>query len=194
MERTTILVVGPDGMVMVEALETGVPGLMLASPPTSDGWALVHVASGLAVSRSARGPDPEVLATLARRLAPLADWTQVAIPIPGPVLRREIDRVVEETGLALAHRTSSDDPIWTTEQDRDLLAMVLRNVHTAVPPRTFAKAIGELNAEERAHLRSLLTDQPADAGGVVQSLPQSEPQSSIATQPVQESGPGSAAG
>ena len=40
----------------------------------------------------------------------------------------------------------------------------------------FADAIGDLDAEERARLRALLTDQFADTGAVVQSLPRSEPQ------------------
>lgn len=195
MERTTISVVGPDGMVVVEALDSGVPGLALAHPPTLDGWVLMHRASGLAVSRSAKHHDPEVLVALAQRLASLADWTQAAIPIPGPVLRREIDQVVEEAGLVpISRPEASDDRPWSTEQDRDLLSRVLRRVHTAMSPGMFANAIGDLDTEERAHLRALLTDQPEDAGAVVQSLPRSDPEPTTATEPVQESGPGSAAG
>jgi hypothetical protein len=177
--------VGPDGMVVAVARGSGVPGLALAHAPTSQGWVLVHRASGLAVSRSAKHQDPEVLVALARRLAPLADWTQQAIPIPGPMLRREIDRAVKEAGLVpLPRSRMSGDRQWSTEQDRELLARVLRRVHTAVPPGMFANAIEDLDAEERAHLRALLTDQLADTGAVVQSLPRSESQPPTATQPV----------
>lgn len=187
--------VGSDGIVEAEALDSGVPGLGLAHEPTSEGWVLVHIASGLAVSRSAKHHDPEVLVALARRMAPLADWTQRAIPIPGPVLRQEIDEAVKEAGLAPLDRSrTSDVPVWSTERDRELLTRVLREVHTAMPPGMFAGAIEALDAEERAHLRALLTDQLADTGAVVQSLPRSEPQAPAITQPVEESEPGSAAG
>ncbi len=187
--------VGPDGIVVVEALDSGVPGLVLAHGPTSEGWVLVHTASGLTVSRSAKHHDPDVLVALARRLAPLADWTEGAIPIPGPVLRREIDQVIKEAGLApLPRSRMSDRPVWSTEQDRDLLARVLRVVHTTVPPGMFAKAIEGLDAEERAHLRALLTDELTDSGAVVQSLPAGEPRPPAVTRPVPKQGSDMAAG
>ena len=195
MERTTIPMVGPDGIVVAEAQDSGVPGLALAHGPTSEGWVLVHVASGLAVSRSAKHHDPEVLVALARRMAPLADWTLLEIPIPGPVLRREIDEAVKEAGLTPLDRSRmSDVPVWSTEQDRALLTRVLRRVQTAVPPGMFAEAIGGLDAEERAHLLGLLTDQLDDTGAVVHSLPRSELQPPAATESVPQSGPGSAVG
>ena len=195
MPRTTTPVMGPDGIVLVEALETGVPGLVLALPPTSVRWVLLHAASGLAVSRSAKHHDPQVLMALAARLARLADWTQPAIPVPGPVFRREVDRALSEAGLSRAPRTStSEERRWSGQEERELLVRVLRDLHTAVPPGVFAKTIGDLDAGERAHLRALLTDQPTDTGAVVQSLQAGETEPPAAPQPVPRSEPGSAAG
>jgi hypothetical protein len=194
MPRTTPIM-GPDGMVAVEALETGVPGLVLARPPTSLRWVLLHAASGLAVSRWAKHHDPEVLMVLSARLAPLADWTQKAIPLPGPVLRREVDRALSESGLSPPSRTpTSEEPGWSDEEGRKLLVRVLRELHTAIPPGVFAKSIGDLDADERAHLRALLTDQPSDTGAVVQSLQGGDTEPPAPPQAVQESEPGSAAG
>jgi hypothetical protein len=175
MERTTIPMVSADGIVTAEAIDSGVPGLVLAKTAGSEHWVLVHTASGLAVSRSAKHGDREVLTALAQRLAPLADWTRRAIPVPGPVLRREIDLVVEEVGLPTPSRSfPRTGRTWSAEQDRALLTRVLRRVHTSMPAGTFADAIGDLDTEERAHLRALLTDQPGETGAVLQSLPGGE--------------------
>ena len=194
MPHTTTPMMGPDGIVMVEALESGVPGLVLARPPSSGHWVLVHAASGLAVSRSAKSDEPEALLVLAGHLGPLADWTRPGISVPGPVLRREVDRALGESGLAGPSRTpTGEPPASSIEQDRELLIGVLREVHRAVPPGVFAKAIEDLDANQRAQLRVLLVDEPADTGAVVQSLPGGEPQPTAAAKRPRKSEPGSAA-
>jgi hypothetical protein len=195
MSRTTIPMLGPGGVVVVEALESGAPGLVVARSPTSDVWVVVHTASGLVVSRSANHHDPEVLMTLVERLAPLADWTQRAIPVPGPVLRAAVDRAIQETGLSRQSGTRSvGGQRRSSEQDRDLLARVLRTLQAAVSPAAFAKAIAELDAQERARLSALLAEQVVDSSGVVTSLLEAEPRRSAGASPVPQSEPGTAAG
>jgi len=183
-----------DGTVFAEALESGVPGLFLGRPRTSDRWVLVHAASGLAVSRATKHRDPEVLVTVARCLAPLTDWTQPVVPIPRSALCREVDAALLMAGLSPPCRpTEGDGRGWPTEQDRALLLRVLRNVHAAAPPALFAKAIGDLDADERAHLRALLTDQPAGNGAVVPSLPNRQAEARGVTGSLRASRPRSAA-
>ena len=63
------------------------------------GWRLLHSASGRIVSRSAQHSDPEVLRKLAHRLAVVHRLDREAIPVPGPVLRREIEDAAEQLGL-----------------------------------------------------------------------------------------------
>jgi hypothetical protein len=193
MPRTTVRIMGPDGLVPVEAIESGVPGLALALPPSSERWVLVHVPSGLAVSRAAKHHDPEVLVELASRLAPLADWSQAALAVPGPVLRREVDRALADSGLEAASRTTPGEPQgWSTERERDLLVTVLRRAHTAIAPGDFATVIEDLDAEERAQLRALLTDEPT-TGAVLQSLPAGEAETSASSPLVSDAESGSAA-
>jgi hypothetical protein len=182
--------------VTVEALESGVAGLLIAHPKTSERWVLVHAASGLAVSRMAKHHDPEVLVGLAGRLATLADWTQAAISVPGPVLRREVDRALSASGLAASSRDGDVGQTQVAESDRNLLVRVLRSVHTAVAPAVFAKAIGDLDTEERARLRALLTDEAAESGMILKPLPGGEHGSSPAalSPPVPHAAAGSAAG
>ena len=59
----------------------------------------------------------------------------------------------------------------STERERALLRRILRRVHTSVPPGTFADAIRDLDAEERALLGTLITDGASDSTGVVRSMP-----------------------
>lgn len=201
----TISILTANGVVDAEAMETGVPGLVLVRAPGMDRWQLMHAASGLVVSRSARHHDPAVLIDLAHRLAPLADWTRHEVPVPGPVLGRRIERAVEASGLPLQSRWRAPSPskpdtsasdhdtirmevrpqevpgrLAVTERERDLLARILRGLHTVVSPATFAAVIGDLDAEERALVRALLTDGQADAPTLVQALPPKEAD----TQPV----------
>jgi hypothetical protein len=180
-------------MVVVEALESGVPGLALALPPSAERWVLVHVPSGLAVSRAAKHHHPEVLVELAGRLAPLADWSQATLAVPGPVLRREVDRALADSGLAAAPRAApGESQEWSSNRERDLLVTVLRRAHTAVAPGAFAKVIEDLDAEERAHLRALLTNEPT-TGVVLQSLPGGEAETSVSSPLTPDAESGSAA-
>jgi len=172
MEPTTIQMMSGDGIVTVEAVASGIAGLVLAPASAPGWWVLVHAASGRTVSRSARHCDPEVLRGLAQRLAPLTDWTQRTIAVPGPVLRREVDLALEKTGMSMPNRSTAG-PVrpWTAEEDRALLTRVVRKVHTAMPAGMFADAIGDLDTAQRAHLRALLIDEGADTGAVLTSLP-----------------------
>lgn len=65
MERMAIPIVSGDGFVTVEAIDSGVPGLILAGAARPQWWILVHAVSGLTVSRSATHRDPKVLIVLA---------------------------------------------------------------------------------------------------------------------------------
>jgi len=228
-DPSTIHVVTGDGVAMeAAALDSGVPGLVLAATPGADRWRLIHSASGRIVSRSAQHSDPEILRKLAHRLASFTDWTEKAIRLPGPVLRREIEEAAQQLGLtpdghensapssASAAPTASTDPagfpsaqatgevpapggaktpagaktdgpsvsprrhdqveelksrLRSTERERALLRRILRRVHTAVPPGTFADAIRDLDGEERALLVTLITDGASDSTAVVRSLP-----------------------
>ncbi len=70
---------------------------------------------------------PQALVALAGRLAPLADWTEQTIPVPGPVLRAEVDRALSESELSLLPRPATSEELgWSTEQDQELLVGVLR--------------------------------------------------------------------
>ena len=161
----------PPGRWMVDGdvVESGVAGLVLTR--TGQGsWRLVHAPTGRPVSRSAVHADPQVLVRLAGSLASLADWSRRDIPVPGPLLRQTIEAVVGPPPERLdAAPVPGPD---TAEADRALLAKVLRRVHTAVAPGVFATAIADLDAEQRARLRALLTDAGPRSGAVVRSLPQ----------------------
>ncbi len=245
-EPKTIHVVTAEGQAVDAAtLDSGVPGLSLVGPPVSEGWRLIHVASGRIVSRSAQHPDPDVLRKLAHRLAAFADWTERDVRVPGPVLRREIEAAAVQLGLGpeppaapshpgagsksdaagpaesadSAETTTAEASAWAppsefpavpatpaatagsddgrphavsvgarptdeaaelrhrlsvAERERALLRRILRRVHTAVAPGTFADAIRDLDAEERALLGSLITDGASDATGVVRALPRTD--------------------
>jgi len=154
-------------------VETGVPGLVMARSGSS--WRLVHRPSGLLVSRSITHGDPRVLVRLARRLAPLADWSQREIPVPGPALRQAVEQAALECEVPLVTEATSPgldagDRRARAERDRELLLRVLRRVHTAVPPGVLASAIADLDPEERARLRAMLTDGFSAAGSVVKPL------------------------
>ncbi len=248
-EPKTIHVVTAEGVAVDAAtLDSGVSGLALVGAPASEGWRLIHIASGRIVSRSAQHPDPDVLRKLAHRLAAFADWTERDVRVPGPVLRREIEAAAVQLGLSSepaappSHRVAgpkdagaesavsspsaeSAEPMtaeasaWAppsefpsvptapvtttgsangkvraasngavstdeaaelrhrltiTERERALLRRILRRVHTSVAPGTFADAIRDLDAEERALLGSLITDGASDATGVVRALPRTD--------------------
>jgi hypothetical protein len=158
-----------------EVIETGVPGLVVARAELGGSWRLVHRPSGLLVSRSITHRDPLVLVRLARRLGPLADWSRREIPVPGPALRQAVEQAAVECGVTLApevtlptHRT--EDRSQVAERDRELLRRVLRRIHTAVPPGMLASAIADLDPEERARLRALLTEDASWTGSVVKPL------------------------
>lgn len=151
-----------------DVVESGVAGLVLTKTGPEGTWRLVHAPTGRPVSRSASHADPQVLVRLAGSLASLADWSRRDIPVPGPVLRQAIEAVVGPPPARPAGVPAAE----AADADRALLAKVLRRVHTAVAPGVFATAIADLDAEERARLRALLTDGGPRSGAVVRSLPQ----------------------
>lgn len=153
-----------------DVVESGVAGLVLTKTGPEGSWRLVHAPTGRVVSRAAVHADPQVLVRLAGSLASLADWSRRDIPVPGPVLRQAIEAVVGPV-----EPPASAPPAATADADRELLAEVLRRVHTAVAPGVFAAAIAELDAEERARLRELLTDAGPPSRVVVRPLPSAGP-------------------
>ena len=154
-------------VVDADAVESGVAGLVLTKTGPEGSWRLVHAPTGRVVSRAAVHADPQVLIRLAGSLASLADWSRRDIPVPGPILRQTIEAVVGP--IPPPPPTEHDAP--TADADRELLATVLRRVHTAVTPAVFASAIADLDAEDRARLRALLTDAGGRSGAVVRPLP-----------------------
>ncbi len=174
---TTPSAVPVTGRHMVpEVVDTGVPGLIVARAEPGGSWRLVHEPSGRLVSRSIAHRDPLVLVRLARRLGPLADWSRREIPVPGPALRQAVERAAVESGVMLAPQATLSVPdqeearVKAAERDRDLLRLVLRRIHTAVPPGVLASAIADLDPGERARLRALLTEGTGGAGSVVKPL------------------------
>lgn len=79
---------------------------------------------------------------------------------PDPAMAPPANQVVE-----------LQDRLRGAERERALLRRILRRVHTSVPPGTFAEAIRDLDSEERALLRALITDGASDSTAVVQPLP-----------------------
>jgi len=153
-------------------IETGVPGLLLVRSLAGGDWRLVHQASGMLLSRAAVSVDPSPLVRLAERLAGLADWTKPEIPVAGPALRKAIEDNAADIGLSLASvAPSRGDAQWQPERERDLVLLVLRRIHTAVPPGMLASAIADLDPQERAHLRAMLTAQDEASSAVVRPLP-----------------------
>lgn len=154
---------------------TGVPGLVVARSSPTAPWRIVHGPSGLLVSRSITHEDPQVLVRLARQLGPLADWSRLAIPVPGPVLRQAVEQAARNCGVALAPEVtapglSPEQRLARAEADRELLRRVLRRVHTAVPPGMLASAIADLDPDERDRLRAMLTEGSSAPGSVVKPL------------------------
>ena len=156
-----------------DVIETGVPGLDVARSEPGAPWRLIHRATGVLLSRVAVHSNPQPLVRLARILGPLTDWSRAELTVAGPVLRHAIEQGAVRAGLPLHaaddERPSSGAPL----DDRELLLRVLRRVHTAVAPGTFAAAIADLGSEERARLRAMLTDEPSTTGAVVRPLPPS---------------------
>lgn len=163
-----------------DIVETGVPGLVVARSQSTGNWRLLHRPSGLLVSRSITHADPKLLVRLAHRLGPLADWSRREIPVPGPALRQAVEQAARECELSLAPEITSpglspEERLAQAERDRELLRRVLRRVHTAVPPGMLAAAIADLDPDERARLRAMLTDGTPAAGSVVKPLAPSRP-------------------
>jgi hypothetical protein len=158
-------------VVDADVVESGVAGLVLTRTGPEGSWRLVHAPTGRVVSRAAIHPDPQVLIRLAGSLASLADWSRRDIPVPGPVLRQTIEAVVGPSPPPVPAESEGAPGPATADADRELLAKVLRRVHTAVTPALFASAIADLGAEERARLRALLTDAGGRSGAVVRPLP-----------------------
>lgn len=177
-----------------DVIETGVPGLDVARSEPGAPWRLIHRATGVLLSRVAVHSNPQPLVRLARLLGPLTDWSRTELSVAGPVLRHAIEEGAAKAGLPLhaAHdgRSSTARPL----DDRELLLRVLRRVHTAVAPGTFASAIADLSSEERARLRAMLTDEPSTTGAVVRPLPPSPASRPGAEEPPGPSRSGSAAG
>src|SRR5579872_5842810 len=99
-QPTTLRVVSAGEIVEAEWTPSGVVGLALVGRPVSDGWRLVHMASGRVVSRSAEHSDQDAVRDLARRIAPLADWTQPNVAVAVPRLRQELDRIINDWRVA----------------------------------------------------------------------------------------------
>ncbi|MGA2037147.1 MAG: hypothetical protein ABSH04_06140 [Acidimicrobiales bacterium] len=93
-QPTTLRVVAAGEIVEAEWAPSGVAGLALVGKPVTTGWRLVHMATGRAVSRSAEHPDPEVVRDFARRIAPLADWTEPNVAVSVPRLRQELEQAI----------------------------------------------------------------------------------------------------
>ena len=110
---------------------------------------------------------------------------------------------VPATGAAPADKRSEQieqlqSRLRSTERERALLRRILRRVHTSVPPGTFADAIRDLDAEERALLGTLITDGSSDSTAVVRSMPTtgndapSALASSLSPHPTSDTAPGAA--
>lgn len=94
-ESTTLRVVHAGEIVEAEWVPSGVPGLAIVGRPVTTAWRLVHIATGRAVSRSAEHGDVDAVRDLARRIAPLADWTEPNVATSVPRLRQELDAVID---------------------------------------------------------------------------------------------------
>jgi hypothetical protein len=184
----------PRERSVADVIETGVPGLDVVRAEPGAQWRLVHRATGVLLSRVAVHANPQPLVRLARLLAPLTDWTTAELSVAGPVLRHAIEEGAAKCGLPLQSIGGDGQaPSGPPADDRELLLRVLRRVHTAVPPGTFATAIADLGPEERARLRAMLTDESSTTGAVVRPLPPS-PGRPGAVEPPGSSRSGSAAG
>lgn len=182
----------PSKRPAADVIETGVPGLDVVRNEPGAPWRLVHRSTGVLLSRVAVHSNPQPLVRLARLLAPLANWTTAELAVAGPVLRHAIEEGAAKCGLPLAaDAPSSSAP---PADDRELLLRVLRRVHTAVAPGTFASAIADLGPSERARLRALLTDEPSITSAVVRPLPPSSAGRPGASEQPGSSRSGSAAG
>ncbi len=170
-EGSGLRVVTAGKVVEAEWLPTDVPGLALAGKPVSNGWRLVHIASGRAVSRSAEHPDPEVVKELAKRVADLADWTSATVAASVPRLREQLDEVLDawhadHPAKPVRRATPPESPIddlerlvarvRASERERIVLREVLRKVEEKLPPAAFAEVLASLDDSERDLVRSIL--------------------------------------
>jgi hypothetical protein len=178
---------------MADVIETGVPGLDVVRAEPGAPWRLVHRPTGVLLSRVAVHSNPQPLVRLARLLGPLTDWGRAELTVAGPVLRNAIEEGAAKAGLPLHAAGDGHSSSGAPLDDRELLLRVLRRVHVAVAPGSFAAAIADLGPEERSRLRAMLTDEPSTTGAVVRPLssPASRPG---AEEPRGPSRSGSAAG
>lgn len=113
-QKTTLRVVHAGAIVEAQCAPSGIAGLALVGRPVTTGWRLVHMATGRAVSRSAEHTDAGAVRELARRIAPLADWTEPNVAVTVPRLRQDLDRVISDWrgiyGSSLAGSGSEPSP------------------------------------------------------------------------------------
>lgn len=170
-EGSGLRVVTAGKVVEAEWQPTDVPGLALAGKPVSNGWRLVHIASGRAVSRSAEHPNPEVVKELATRIGDLADWTSASVAASVPRLREQLDEVldawhaehpVKPVRRAMPPEAPLNDleqliaRVRASERERTVLRELLRKVQEKVPPAAFAEALASLDDSERDLVRSIV--------------------------------------
>jgi hypothetical protein len=191
-EPSTLRVVSAGKVVDADWIPSGVPGLALVGEPITTGWRLVHMPTGRAVSRSAEHPDPEAVKSLARAIAPLADWTDPAVALTVSRLREALDNVLGQWHRDYPQSPAPAAPITTpvvpetpleneleglmkrlrsAEHERMVLRNVLRRLYVSTAVRDFADAISGLSEPDRELIQSLLIDANAeDATAVVQAI------------------------
>jgi len=188
-QPTTLRVVSAGEIVEAEWTPSGVPGLALVGQPVTTAWRLVHMASGRAVSRSAEHTDPEAVRDLARRIAPLADWTEPNVAVSVPRLRQELERVIGDWQVARPAARGTETPseqaqipdrpaprselgrdltgeletlaskLRGAEHERLLLREIVRKLHGAVDKGLFADALSALSQSDREYVRALVDDE-----------------------------------
>jgi hypothetical protein len=187
-QPATLSVVSAGEVVEAEWTPSGVPGLALVGQPVTTQCRLVHMASGRAVSRSAEHPDPDAVRDLARRIGPLADWTDRNVAVSVPRLRQALDQAI--TAWQAAYPVPGQQRSWEAaptaqksaletladrfrevEQERLLLRRIVRRLYDAMAPGAFADALAGMSQADREFVRSLVhDDETRDATGVVQAI------------------------
>jgi hypothetical protein len=164
-------------------LDTPVPGLALLRAPDDGQWRLVHAATGRLLSRSSVHRQPDALYDLASQVAELTDWTNVELSAPGPRLRAELSRVVDEWRARQGAERPSDGPpsapvvarSWGRSIGKQFdqiegLRRLVRHLYGAVPPGRLSATVRSLAQGEQELLLEVVANDDDEVTGVLQVI------------------------
>lgn len=149
-------------------------------------WRLVHAHTGRPLSRSAVHRDPEALRELASLVAPLADWSQHEIDVPGPRLRQGLHDAVaywSDTHPARYRTAAAPSPATAPRpaparpanarpvrsEESPALRRLVRHLYSSLPPGLLGSTVRRLEPRDRQLLLDVVSEFASDdTTGVLQ--------------------------